>query len=108
MIVCVFAHVQRRFVLNGRRARGLQAREGFVRAKYEESAFAAAPPSWLRGRAKGSGRPRRHTSEAAAAVAAPPPAQVRKTPSWPRIWANSCRLSLHSHRNARASLHPLG
>ena len=34
--------------------------------------------------------------------------QVRKTPSWPRSWANFNPLSLYSHRNAWASLHLLG
>jgi hypothetical protein len=36
---------------------------------------------------------------------------VRKTPSWPRSWANFCLLSLYSaysHRNAWANLHLLG
>jgi hypothetical protein len=33
---------------------------------------------------------------------------VRKTPSWPRSWANSSRFSLYSHRNAWANLHILG
>jgi hypothetical protein len=35
-------------------------------------------------------------------------AQVRKTPSWPRSWANFSRLSLYSHRNAWANLDLLG
>jgi hypothetical protein len=34
-------------------------------------------------------------------------AQVRKTPSWPRLWANSSLLS-RSHRNAWANLRLLG
>jgi hypothetical protein len=34
--------------------------------------------------------------------------QVRKTPSWPRSWANFSLLSLYSHGNARANLHLLG
>jgi hypothetical protein len=34
--------------------------------------------------------------------------QVRKTPSWPRSWANFSLLSLYSHRNTWASLHLLG
>ena len=34
--------------------------------------------------------------------------QVRKTPSWPRSWADSSNLQLCSHRNAWANLHPLG
>ena len=34
--------------------------------------------------------------------------QVRKTPSWPRSWANSSLLQLCSHRNARADLHISG
>jgi hypothetical protein len=34
--------------------------------------------------------------------------QVRKTPSWPRSWANFSPLSLCSHRNGRANLHILG
>ena len=34
--------------------------------------------------------------------------QVRKTPSWPRSWANFSLLSLYSHRNALANLHLLG
>jgi hypothetical protein len=34
--------------------------------------------------------------------------QVRKTPSWPRSWANVRSLSLYSHRNAWANLHLLG
>jgi hypothetical protein len=33
---------------------------------------------------------------------------VRKTPSWPRRWANSSRLQLYSRRNAWANLHLLG
>ena len=35
-------------------------------------------------------------------------AQVRKTPSWPRSWANSSHLQLCSHRNAWANFHILG
>ena len=35
-------------------------------------------------------------------------AQVRKTPSWPRSWANFSILSLYSHKNAWANLHILG
>ena len=35
-------------------------------------------------------------------------AQVRKTPSWPRSWANFSLLPLYSHRNAWANLHLLG
>jgi hypothetical protein len=35
-------------------------------------------------------------------------AKVRKTPSWPRSWANFSLLSLYSHRNAWANLHLLG
>ena len=34
--------------------------------------------------------------------------QVRKTPSWPRSWANFSLLPLYFHRNAWANLHPLG
>jgi Ca2+-binding EF-hand superfamily protein len=34
--------------------------------------------------------------------------QVRKTPSWPRSWANFSLLQLYSHRNAWANLHLLG
>jgi hypothetical protein len=34
--------------------------------------------------------------------------KVRKTPSWPRSWANSSLLQLYSHRNVRANLHLLG
>ena len=34
--------------------------------------------------------------------------QVRKTPSWPRSWANCSLLWLYSHRNAWANLHLLG
>jgi hypothetical protein len=34
--------------------------------------------------------------------------QVRKTPSWPRSWANFSPLSLYPRRNARANLHILG
>ena len=34
--------------------------------------------------------------------------QVRKTPSWPRSWANFRFLSRYSHRNAWANLHLLG
>jgi hypothetical protein len=33
--------------------------------------------------------------------------QVRKTPSWPRSWANFSLLQLYSHRNAWANLHSL-
>ena len=35
-------------------------------------------------------------------------AAVRKTPSWPRSWANFSLSSLYSHRNAWADLHRLG
>jgi len=35
-------------------------------------------------------------------------AQVRKTSSWPRIWANFSLLELYSHMNAWANLHLLG
>ena len=35
-------------------------------------------------------------------------AQVRKTPSWPRSWANFSLLSLYSHWNAWANWHLLG
>ena len=35
-------------------------------------------------------------------------AQVRKTPSWPRSWANFSILSLYSHVSAWANLHILG
>jgi hypothetical protein len=34
--------------------------------------------------------------------------KVRKTPSWPRSWANFSLLSLYSHRNAWANLHLSG
>jgi hypothetical protein len=34
--------------------------------------------------------------------------EVRKTPSWPRSWANFSLLSLYSRRNACANLHLLG
>jgi hypothetical protein len=34
--------------------------------------------------------------------------EVRKTPSWPRSWANFSRLLLYSHWNAWANLHLLG
>ena len=34
--------------------------------------------------------------------------QVRKTPSWPRSWANFGLLELYFHRNAWANLHLLG
>ena len=34
--------------------------------------------------------------------------KVRKTPSWPRSWANFSLLSLYSHRNAWTNLHLLG
>ena len=34
--------------------------------------------------------------------------QVRKTPSWPRSWANFSPLSLYPHRNAWANVHLLG
>jgi hypothetical protein len=37
-----------------------------------------------------------------------PGPRVRKTPSWPRSWANSSPFSLYSHRNARANSHLLG
>jgi hypothetical protein len=33
--------------------------------------------------------------------------EVRKTPSWPRSWANFSLLHLYSHRNAWANLHLL-
>ena len=33
---------------------------------------------------------------------------MRKTPSWPRSWANFSLLSLYSHRNAWANVHLLG
>jgi hypothetical protein len=35
-------------------------------------------------------------------------AQVRKTPSWPRSWANFSLLWLYPHRNAWANFHMLG
>jgi hypothetical protein len=35
-------------------------------------------------------------------------AKVRKTPSWPRSWANFSLLALYSPRNAWANLHLLG
>jgi hypothetical protein len=35
-------------------------------------------------------------------------AQVRKTPSWPRSWANFSLLWLYSYRNAWTNLHFLG
>ena len=35
-------------------------------------------------------------------------AKVRKTPSWPRSWANFSPLSLYSNRNAWANVHCLG
>ena len=35
-------------------------------------------------------------------------ALVRKTPSWPRSWANFSFLPLYSHRNVWANLHLLG
>ena len=35
-------------------------------------------------------------------------AKVRRTPSWPRSWANSSPLWLHSRRSAWANLHRLG
>jgi hypothetical protein len=38
-----------------------------------------------------------------AAVKRESAAQVRKTPSWPRSWANLSLLSLYSHWNARAN-----
>ena len=34
--------------------------------------------------------------------------KVRKTPSWPRSWANFSLLQLYFHRNAWANLHLLG
>ena len=34
--------------------------------------------------------------------------QVRKTPSWPRSWANFSLLSLYSHRNPWTNFHRLG
>ena len=34
--------------------------------------------------------------------------EVRKTPSWPRSWANFSLLQLYSYRNAWANLHLLG
>jgi hypothetical protein len=36
------------------------------------------------------------------------PAKVRKTPGWPRSWANSSLLQLCSHRSAWTNLHLLG
>ena len=36
------------------------------------------------------------------------PAQVGKTPCWPRSWANSSRLELCFHRNPWADLRLLG
>jgi hypothetical protein len=42
------------------------------------------------------------------AADAPRLAEVRKTPSWPRSWANFSLLELYSHRNAWANLHLLG
>ena len=38
---------------------------------------------------------------------APATSQVRKTPSWPRSWANFSPLYLYSHKNARANLYLL-
>jgi hypothetical protein len=43
--------------------------------------------------------PARSGAEAAA------PAQVRKTPSWPRNWANFSLLQLYSHRHGWPNLH---
>jgi hypothetical protein len=43
-----------------------------------------------------------------AALGLDPAAQVRKTPSLPRSWANFSLFSLHSHRNAGPNLHRLG
>ena len=40
------------------------------------------------------------------AVDAAQVAKVRKTPSWPRSWANFSLIELRSHRNARADLTP--
>jgi hypothetical protein len=34
--------------------------------------------------------------------------EVRKTPSWPRSWANFSLLQLYLHRNAWANLHIVG
>jgi hypothetical protein len=34
--------------------------------------------------------------------------EVRKTPSWPRSWADLSLLSLHTRRNVWANLHLLG
>ena len=33
---------------------------------------------------------------------------MRKTPSWPKSWANFSLWQLHSHKNAWANLHHLG
>jgi hypothetical protein len=41
-------------------------------------------------------------------AARPPDAQVKKTPSWPRSWANFSLLYLYFHRNAWANLDLLG
>jgi hypothetical protein len=47
-------------------------------------------------------------AEATAAAAAEAAAKVRKTPSWPRSWANFRLLWLYSYRNAWVNLHLLG
>jgi hypothetical protein len=51
---------------------------------------------------------REREREHAAVARARAQTQVRKTPSWPRSWANSSRLQLYSHMNAWANLHLLG
>jgi hypothetical protein len=40
-----------------------------------------------------------YESKAELAAAIKAALQVRKTPSWPRSWANSSLLSLYSHKN---------
>jgi hypothetical protein len=58
---------------------------------------------------KRPGRPRRHrSSQQGSQCCSPPWRKVRKTPSWPRSWANFSHSQLHSHRNAWANLHLLG
>jgi alpha-N-acetylglucosaminidase len=62
--------------------------------------------SWIYGQVQNfGGRPGIYGRLDSAAYDFP---KVRKTPSWPRSWANSSLLYQYSHRNAWANLHFLG
>ena len=93
------------------RARG-QLQRTLTSAEMMAVAAATVPEGEAR-----AARARSHTApvrvsererEHAAVARARAQTQVRKTPSWPRSWANSSRLQLYSHMNAWANLHLLG